>query len=183
MAQLVTAKLRYLHIAPRKVGLVVNALKGLSVNEAEAQLLFRAKRSSDPVLKLLRSAVANAKNNYKLDPETLVVKEVRVDQGPMIKRFLPRAQGRATPIHKKMSHVSIVLESKEKPKAARFTIATKAKKTKEKKEESHNHKKETPRSETKPSQKEITAATNAPKEAKAKKGGVVKRMFNRTKSV
>ncbi|MBU6141656.1 50S ribosomal protein L22 [Patescibacteria group bacterium] len=179
MSQLVTAKLRYLHIAPRKVGLVVNALKGLSVNEAEAQLLFRAKRSSEPVLKLLRSAVANAKNNFKLDPETLIIKEVRVDQGPMIKRFLPRAQGRATPIHKKMSHVSIVLESKAKPKAARFTIATKAKKPKKE----HEERKAAPKAETKPSQKEITAATNAPKEAKAKKGGIVKRMFNRNKSV
>ena len=166
--QQVKATLRYLHIAPRKVGLVVNALKGLSANEAEAQLLFRTKRSSHPVLKLLRSAVANAKNNFKLNPETLVIKEIRVDQGPMLKRFLPRAMGRATPIHKKMSHVSITLESKEKPKEARFTIATKAKKVK-----SEKSKKSDPKADNKPATKE--SAAKPVKE----RSGFMKKIFNR----
>lgn len=165
--QQVKATLRYLHIAPRKVGLVVNALKGLSANEAEAQLLFRTKRSSHPVLKLLRSAIANAKNNFKLNPETLVIKEIRVDQGPMLKRFLPRAMGRATPIHKKMSHVSITLESKEKPKEARFTIATKAKKVKNEKAKS------APKAENKPTSKD-TASTPV-----KEKSGFMKKIFNR----
>lgn len=167
--QQIKAKLRYLHIAPRKVGLVVNALKGLSANEAEAQLLFRTKRSSHPVLQLLRSAVANAKNNFKLNPETLVIKEIRVDQGPMLKRFMPRAMGRATPIHKKMSHVSIVLESKEKAKAPRFTIASKAKAGKKE----HEH--AAPKPETKQAQKEIAAQT----QSKEKGGGFTKKIFNR----
>ncbi len=167
MAQQIKATLRYLHIAPRKVGLVVNAIKGLSVNEAEAQLMFRAKRSSHPVLKLLRSAVANAKNNFKLNPENLIVKEIRVDQGPMLKRFLPRAMGRATPIHKKMSHVSITLESKEKAKEARFTIASKAKKVKKEKSKS------APKAENKPASKE--AAAKPVKES----SGFMKKIFNR----
>ena len=166
--QQITAKLRYLHIAPRKVGLVVNALKGMSVNEAEAQLLFRTKRSSHPVLQLLRSAVANAKHNFKLDPETLFIKEIRVDQGPMLKRFMPRAMGRATPIHKKMSHVSLILESSGKTKASRFTIASKSKAVKKEKGSAS-------KPETKQAQKEITAQT----QSKEKGGGFAKKIFNR----
>jgi large subunit ribosomal protein L22 len=125
----VTAKLNHLHIAPRKVRLIADALKGLTVNQAEAQLLFRPQRSSEPLLKLLRSAVANAKNNHKMDPGKLVVQVIRVDQGPTMKRFLPRAMGRATPIHKKTSHVVLILEDKENMKAPKFNI-TVAKKTK-----------------------------------------------------
>ena len=106
----VTAKLNYLHIAPRKVRLLATPLRGLSVNEAQAQLWFRPQRSSKPLLQLIRSAMANAQQNYKMNPDALVIKDIRVDQGPMLKRFLPRAMGRATPIHKKMSHVTIVLE-------------------------------------------------------------------------
>ncbi|MDE2001537.1 MAG: 50S ribosomal protein L22 [Patescibacteria group bacterium] len=168
MSPLVHAKLRYLHIAPRKARLVANAIKGMTVNEAEAQLMFRAKRASEPILKLLRSAVANAKNNYKLDPETLFVKAIRVDQGPMLKRFLPRAMGRATPIHKKMSHVWITLESKEKPKKeSRFLIAEKAKKVK--KESAKKRK-----AEMKPA-----AERETPTPSKTNEKGFLKKMFNR----
>lgn len=135
MTQQVIAKLKYLHIAPRKVRLVAGAISGLSVNEAEAQLLFRAKRSSGPVLKLLRSAMANAKNNYKLNPDKLFVKSISVDQGPVLERFLPRAMGRATGLQKKMSHVTIVLEEREGGKMPRFNIVLpeKIKKTKKQK--------------------------------------------------
>lgn len=119
----VTAKLRHLRIAPRKVRLVANALKGLSINEAEAQLLFRPQRSSQPLLKLLRSAVANATNNQKLNPNSLIVKNIKVDQGPTLKRSLPRSMGRATPIHKKTSHILLILEETPKLKTARFNIA------------------------------------------------------------
>lgn len=132
MSQQVTAKLKYLHIAPRKVRLVATAIKGLSANEAEAQLLFRVQHSSGPILKLLRSAIANAKNNQKLNPDKLFVKSISVDQGPILERFLPRAQGRATPLQKKMSHVTIVLEERAEAKMPRFNIVLpeKAKKTK-----------------------------------------------------
>ena len=130
----ITVKLNYLHVAPRKVRLVVNALKGLSTNEAEAQLLFRPKRSSGAVLKLLRSAIANAKNNHKLNPENLFIKNIQVNQGPMLKRFLPRAMGRATPLQKKMSHIILTLGEKEKAKKSRFSIPA-LKKTKVPKKE------------------------------------------------
>lgn len=138
-----TAKLRYLHIAPRKVRLVAQMLKGLPVNEAEAQLLMNPKRSSLVILKLLRSAVANAKNNGQMNPEKLFIKEVRVDNGPMTKRYMPRAMGRANSIQKKSSHVTLIVAESEKIKAPRFKIVKpekiskreKIEKTKKRKEE------------------------------------------------
>lgn len=129
----VTAKLNYLKISPRKVRLVANTLKKLPVNEAEAQLLIRTKRAAVPLLKLLRSAVANAKNK-KIDPQKLVINSILVNEGPMLKRFLPRAQGRATPIHKKTSHVTLILSETEKPITAKFNILPPVKKEKKKKE-------------------------------------------------
>jgi large subunit ribosomal protein L22 len=103
-----TAKLNYLRIAPRKTRSVADLIRGLSVNEAEAQLMVQRRRPAKAILKLLRSAVSNAKNN-KLNADHLFVKEIRVDGGPMLKRYLPRARGSASPIQKKMSHVTIVL--------------------------------------------------------------------------
>ncbi len=117
-----TAKLKYLKIAPRKVQLAANLLRGLTVNEAEAQLLMSSKRPNLALLKLLRSAVNNAKNNNQLNPERLFIKEIRVDQGPMLKRYLPRAMGRASPIQKKSSHITLILGESEKLKTPRFKI-------------------------------------------------------------
>lgn len=116
-----TAKLNYLKIAPRKVRSVADLIRGLSVNEAEAQLIVQRRRASRPLLKLLRSAVANAKTNKKLEAENLYIESLRVDQGPMLKRSLPRARGMATPIQKKMSNVTMVLSESSKPQA-RFKI-------------------------------------------------------------
>jgi large subunit ribosomal protein L22 len=103
-----TAKLSYLRIAPRKTRSVADLIRGLHVNDAEAQLMVQSRRPAKALLKLLRSAVANAKNN-KLEVDHLFVKEIRVDGGPMLKRFLPRARGSASPIQKKMSHVTLTL--------------------------------------------------------------------------
>jgi len=127
------AILRYLRIAPRKVRLVANSIKGLSVNEAEAQLLMSPKRASEAILKLLRSAVANAKDN-KLDSNRLFIKEIRVDQGPMLKRYLARAMGRASAIQKKSSHITLVLAESEKLKESRFKIIKPEKVSKKKAE-------------------------------------------------
>ena len=124
-----TAKLNYLKITPRKVRLIANTLKGLTVQEAEAQLLLRVQRSAPALLKLLRSAISNAKN-MKMDASKLVVSEILVNKGPVLKRSLPRAMGRATPILKRMSHVVLVLKESEKPvKANRFVINPPAKKS------------------------------------------------------
>ncbi len=115
------AKLNYLKMAPRKVRLIASTIRGMGVSEAEAQLMFRARRAAGPVLTLLRSCVANAKN-LKMDPARLFVSKITVDQGPVMKRSLPRAQGRATPILKKMSHVVIILEEGVKAFPQRFVV-------------------------------------------------------------
>lgn len=93
-----TARLNYLRMTPRKTRAIAGVIKGLAVNEAEAQLLVQGRRAAKPILKLIRSAVAGAVRNHKLDPEKLFIESIRVDQGPMLKRSLPRARGMATPI-------------------------------------------------------------------------------------
>ncbi len=123
-----TATLRYLRMAPRKVRLVADVIRGLSVNEAEAQLVMQRKRAAKPLLKLLRSAMANAKNNSKVSLEGLYVEAIKVDGGPMLKRFLPRARGSASPIQKKMSHVTLTLAHGAHIKPARFSIVVPKKK-------------------------------------------------------
>ncbi len=115
------AKLNNLKIAPRKVRLVASAIKGLSVNEALAQLERITSRSSGPIVKLLKSAVSNAKN-INLNINKLVVSSLRVDKGAMMKRQLPRARGRATLIQKKFSHVYLVLQESEKVRPSKFII-------------------------------------------------------------
>lgn len=106
-----TAKLNYLKIAPRKTRLVAHVVKGMDIVRAEAELLYRPQRAAKAILKLLRSAISNASVSG-LDKEKLFIKDIRVDQGPMLKRFMPRAMGRATPIHKKSSHIILTLEEK-----------------------------------------------------------------------
>lgn len=119
-------------MAPRKVRAVAGIIKGLSVQEAEAQFLSQRRRASEPLLKLLRSAVANAKNN-NLSLEKLYVSSLRVDGGPMYKRGLPRAMGRVTPLQKKTSHVSLVLTEGDKIYPLRYNIAIAKKDKKDKK--------------------------------------------------
>ena len=123
------AHLRYLSIAPRKVRLIADTLKKLTISEAQAQLMLRPHRTAEPLLKLLNSAISNAKNNG-LDEAKLVVSRIWVDPAPVLQRSLPRSQGRATPILKRMSHVTIILAENEKAKASRFVIAGPQKKEK-----------------------------------------------------
>ena len=106
----VEAKLRYTRIAPRKVRLVANLIRGMHVQQAEQTLMFTVKKPTDPMLKLLKSAIANAENNFNLKKENLYISEIRVDGGPIIKRFRARARGSASPIQKKTSHISITLQ-------------------------------------------------------------------------
>jgi len=118
----VKAKLRYLRQSSRKVRLVADLIKGKSVKNAELQLRFLSKKSAGFLQKLLRSAVASAKNNFQLDKEGLFVKEIKVDQGPTLKRHRPRARGRATAIKKRTSHISLVLADKASPVG--FSVGT-----------------------------------------------------------
>ncbi|MFH1246503.1 MAG: 50S ribosomal protein L22 [Candidatus Liptonbacteria bacterium] len=121
-----TAQLRHLRMAPRKVRAVADLIRGLSVNEAEAQLMVQRRRPAAALLKLLRSAVSNAKN-VKMDSAKLFISEIRVDGATMLHRFLPRARGHADPIQRKSSHVSIVLAEREANKN-KFVIAGRKKK-------------------------------------------------------
>lgn len=99
-------------MSPRKVRLVANLFGGMDVDEAEAQLTHLRKGAAAPLRKLLHSAVANAEHNAKLDRANLYVGRIIVDQGTTLKRFQPRAFGRATPIRKRTSHVTITLEER-----------------------------------------------------------------------
>lgn len=105
----VKASARYIKISPRKVRLVIGLLKGLKVKPALDQLQFVGKLAAMPVRKVLDSAVANATHNFDLAEDNLYIKEIRVDCGPVLKRWLPRAHGRATPLLKRMSHINIIL--------------------------------------------------------------------------
>lgn len=99
-------------MAPRKVRLVIDTIRGKSALVAETQLSFLKKGAAEPVLKLLRSAMANATHNFQMQKEDLVVKTITADGGPTIKRSRPRAFGRSAPIRKRTTHIMIVLASK-----------------------------------------------------------------------
>lgn len=107
----VHAYARFIRIAPRKVRLVVDLIRGQAVPEALVRLQTANKGASLAVTKLLKSAMANAAHNFKLDPMGLKISMIRVDEGPMLKRQDTRAQGRAEIIRKRTSHISLTLSS------------------------------------------------------------------------
>ncbi|MDD5318216.1 MAG: 50S ribosomal protein L22 [Candidatus Pacebacteria bacterium] len=96
--------------SPRKVRLVADVIRGKKASDALKALAFVEKRAAEPVLKLLNSAIANAKANFQLEVEDLMVKEVQVNKGVVLKRIMPRARGSASRINKRSSHVSIILD-------------------------------------------------------------------------
>lgn len=108
----VEAHLRHLRISPRKVRLVIDVIRGMNIKEAQTQLEFISKRASRPILKLLNSAIANAENNFNLEKDNLYISKIFVNEGPILKRWRPRAMGKSSPIHKKTSHITIVLDEK-----------------------------------------------------------------------
>lgn len=109
---LVTAKLSYLRISPRKARLVVDLIRGKSVEQAQNILNFTVKGAANPVLKLLNSAAANAKNNFSLDPKNMYVARIFVNEGATYKRVFPRSRGSANQIQKKTCHIKLVLAEK-----------------------------------------------------------------------
>jgi len=141
----VQAHLRNLRISSRKVRLVADVIRGMNVQNAKIQLEFINKKSSQPVLKLLNSAIANAKHNFDLDENNLYVSSIFVNEGATLKRWIPRAMGRASRINKRTSHITIVLdklkedkvikEKKEKSSAPQDIDVKKVEETKEVKEE------------------------------------------------
>jgi large subunit ribosomal protein L22 len=105
------AQARYVRMTPMKCRRVVDLVRGMPVQEALDQLRFQPQAASEPVAKVIASAAANAEHNKQLDPSTLFISSAYVDEGPTLKRFRPRAQGRAYRIRKRTSHITVVVES------------------------------------------------------------------------
>lgn len=111
MQEQIHAKLRYFRSSPRKARLILNLIQGMNVKEAETQLSFLNKKLAAPILQLLRGAINNAETVLKSDTKHLRIVKAVADQGPTLKRWKPRAMGRATPIRKRSTHLTIVLET------------------------------------------------------------------------
>jgi ribosomal protein L22 len=109
VAIMVRASSRYVRIPPRKARLVADQVRGLQIDKARALLQFSPRSAAQDIQKLIDSAAANAENNHDLIADEMRVAEITVDEGPTLKRFRPRALGRATPIHKRTSHISVAL--------------------------------------------------------------------------
>ena len=109
----VSATARYLRGSTRKARLVTRAIKGRPVEEAAALLRFMPQHAARDIARVLKSATANAENNHNLSAEDLVVADAIANEGPTIKRWRPRAQGRAFPIHKPMTHITIIVADRE----------------------------------------------------------------------
>jgi len=107
------AQARYVRIAPRKVRIVLNMIRGKKLDEALNILRFTPKAASKILEKVVKSAAANAQNNYDMNPDALYIYKCYVDQGPTLKRYRARAQGRAAEIRKRTSHITVILKEKE----------------------------------------------------------------------
>lgn len=112
MAQEVKATAKYIRIAPRKVRIVMNLVRGKSVADALAILKFTPKVGADAVEKVLNSAIANAENNFDMDRDRLFISSAFVDQGPTLKRIHPRSRGQAFKILKHTSHITVAVNEK-----------------------------------------------------------------------
>jgi large subunit ribosomal protein L22 len=172
----IKAKLNYLHIAPRKVRLVSNLIKGMDIHEARMQLKFMPQRTSDCLLKLLNSAVSNAENNFKIGKEGLFIKEIRIDEGVPFKRWRPVSRGRAFQVLKRTCSINLVLGIREGFKPKKIKEA-------EKEEEA---KKETEQKEVKETKEElkivsdkIKAKTSKEFKKVSKFKGLTKKIFRR----
>jgi ribosomal protein L22 len=106
---IVRASARYVRIAPRKARLIADQVRGLHIEKARALLQFSPRGAAEDIHKLLDSAAANAENNHDLIGDEMKITSITVDEGPTLKRYRPRAQGRATPIHKRTSHIAVAL--------------------------------------------------------------------------
>jgi ribosomal protein L22 len=106
---IVRASARYVRIAPRKARLIADQVRGLHIEKARALLQFSPRGAAEDIHKLIDSAAANAENNHDLIGDEMKVSSITVDEGPTLKRFRPRAMGRATPIHKRTSHIAVAL--------------------------------------------------------------------------
>ncbi len=121
----VKASLKHAKMSAQKMRLVIDVVRGLSVEAALAQLKFMNKLAAEPVAKLIRSAIANAENTYSLERSNLMIQEIRADEGVTLKRWMPRAHGRATAIRKRGCHIHLILkEIKETGKHEKKVVKT-----------------------------------------------------------
>lgn len=176
---IVSAKLKNLRKSPRKVRLVSSFLRGMDTDKAQSQLKFLVKGSAPHFEKLLSSAVANAENNFGLDKNNLYIKDIIVDEGPKLKRWLPRAHGRATLLLKRTCSVEIVLDEKVKGKGRKKVAKQEIKDVKKTgveekigKEEAKEEKKELAK------EKESKEFTDEKKKGAGDKG-ILKKVFRR----
>jgi large subunit ribosomal protein L22 len=178
------AQARYVRVTPMKARRVVDLIRGMSAADAQAVLQFAPQAASEPVGKVLASAVANATNNHAMDPRELVISAAFVDEGPTMKRIRPRAQGRAYRIRKRSSHITLILTDGVAPAPAPKVKAAKAEAAKIEADEAPAKKpaakKATPAkkatAEKKPAAKKAAPAKKAPAEKKpaAKKAATKK---------
>jgi large subunit ribosomal protein L22 len=183
----VKAKAKYIRISPRKVRLVVDVIRGMGITQGMNQLKFINKKASGPVRKLLASAIANAANNFELSEDNLYIKEARVDEGPTLRRWRPRARGRATPIRKRTSHINIVLaeivdSGQKEGKKQELEAPLKMSENKEKKQEDKTKEKKSkqaakPEEKTEPKDKKTRQPAQKPAQQGSK--GVSGKMFRR----
>lgn len=166
----VIAKLNYLHISPRKVRAVVGVVKKLSLEDALSQLKFIPNIASGALVKLIKSAIANAENNFSLDASGLKISEFKVDGGPVFKRFRPASKGRAAPLRRRTSHITLVLEGQR-------IKADDGKKESNTETESHSHASEKVLNVKQEINKNKGQAMR--NNSKKKGSGFVKRMFQR----
>jgi large subunit ribosomal protein L22 len=106
---IVRASARYVRIAPRKVRVVADQIRGKDLEEALALLRFSPRGAAETVRKVIESAAANAENNFDLDPEEMKISKISIDEGPTMRRYRPRARGRATRIEKRTCHINVAL--------------------------------------------------------------------------
>ncbi|WP_434797944.1 50S ribosomal protein L22 [Terrisporobacter vanillatitrophus] len=103
---------KYVRVSPRKAGQICSLVRGKNVDEALAILKFTPRGAAADIAKVVKSAKANAENNHEMNAENLYIESIVANQGPTIKRFMPRAQGRATMIRKRTSHIEVVIKEK-----------------------------------------------------------------------
>jgi len=171
------AKLNYLRIAPRKVRLVADLIRGKSVVEARAILNNVVKKPARSLLKLLNQAVANARQNLQLEPDNLYISKIIVNQGPKLKRWRPRARGQAYEIQKKTSHITLVLDEIIKKPTKKKTSLAEKKTTEIVEEKVVAEKKPTEKSEA--MKKAVKPKLKIEKPVKPKIDQTIKRVFRR----
>ncbi len=180
--KLVRASARFIQMSPRKLRLVADMVRREPVDLALEQLQFSSKKAALPLAKLINSAVANAVHNFNIRKEDLFIHTVTVDGGPVLMRYKPRAQGRAGAIHKRSSHINLILEERKqhKRKSSRSIFAAirpgKSAKTEEHK---HDHDAEVAEGKTDKTQSQPKGAPRSEEKHKQSKISLKRRLFNR----